>query len=385
MKKQKNFILVALGHMVIDSVSGFFPIYLAMRDLNLVKAGLIATLSNLISNFAQPLFGFWADRIQGRRLMIAALFLGPVCMSLIGLTETYWIIAFLVTAGKVMVSLYHPAAVSMATLRDDGGRSTFRLALFTSLGSLGFAFTGLQFNWFCSRFGYDRSFFLALPGLAMAIVIFALKPHAVIKPAEANLRGLKADIAANFGPLASLYALVVLRSVVQISIIYAAPTLYKEWGFPQSMWAVPHFLFVFFGALGMITFSQIEKRIDPLKLIAFSMVVHPLIGLPFLYFGIKGSALSLVLVALLGFINFASFPANVVLGQQRLPRFAGTVSGLLMGAAWGVAGFSAVIISAMGKMNIPGVKYGSLVPGLALSLIVPVAGTWFCSRLKKSG
>ena len=56
-------LLLSLGHVVVDASAGFFPMYVAMRHLDLVQAGVVMTVSGMASNFAQPFFGFLSDRM----------------------------------------------------------------------------------------------------------------------------------------------------------------------------------------------------------------------------------------------------------------------------------------------------------------------------------
>jgi len=58
--------------------------------------------------------------------------------------------------------------------------------------------------------------------------------------------------------------------------------------------------------------------------------------LAFLY--LKGT-MSFFILALLGFLFFMSEPACIVLAQDMVPHKARTVSGLIMGMAWGMAGW----------------------------------------------
>jgi FSR family fosmidomycin resistance protein-like MFS transporter len=161
-------------------------------------------------------------------------------------------------------------------------------------------------------------------------------------------------------------------------LIFALPTLYKDWGFPETLWSVPHFLFVFSGAVSMIFFGLLEKRIAPVKLIFYSMLLIAPFSLMFLMSGATGSLLSLFWVALLGFILFSSLPANVVLGQKKMPEYAATISGILMGAAWGTASFSPLFISTLGESGLFSIKYGKLLPGTAIIGILPVFGALLC-------
>jgi MFS transporter, FSR family, fosmidomycin resistance protein len=60
----------------------------------------------------------------------------------------------------------------------------------------------------------------------------------------------------------------------------------------------------------------------------------------------KGPA-SFLILSLLGFLFFLSEPACIVLAQEMAPGRARTVSGIIMGMAWGLAGFGVLATGAL--------------------------------------
>jgi FSR family fosmidomycin resistance protein-like MFS transporter len=371
---RKNLILVSLGHFTIDAYASFFPIYIAMRDLNLLKAGAVSTISSLISNFIQPFFGLLADKIDKRWLWIIALLLGPLAMSVIGLTQSYLLLTVLVTLGKLLISLFHPASVDVASQAEGGGRSQLGLSIFITAGTLGLSFSTIIFYQFCVPFGFERSYLLAVPAVVLAAYFFFAGPEQKRVKRSHVVKGFFQILGRNLPYVTVLFFLVVIRAVLQFALTYALPTLYKEWGFDEALWTVSHFLFIGIGAFSMLFFGLIEKRIDTLKLLKYSMLATVPLCMGFLYSGASGSAFSLVWVSLLGFALFSSFPANVVLGQKRMPEFAGTISGILMGAAWGVASFTPLLVSVLGGLEVPGKEHGTLFPGTFVAGVLPVIG-----------
>ena len=197
MQARKNLFLVSAGHFVVDAFAGFFPMLIAMRDLDLVKAGLIVTIGNMVSNFLQPVFGMMADRFRRDRLLFTGMVLGPLFMSLIGITEDYAVLAFFIITGKCMISLYHPGATDMATLCAVEGRSPFRFSVFSFVGTVGFALTGLYFQFFCGTFGFQRSYLMAVPALLIALLIRRALPDTPANPRPLFVRGVLSALSQN--------------------------------------------------------------------------------------------------------------------------------------------------------------------------------------------
>lgn len=379
---RKNLALVSLGHFMIDAYSSFFPMYIAMRDLNLLKAGAVTTVSSLLSNFSQPFFGFLSDKIDKRWLWIISLFMGPLCMSVIGITQSYVLLTFLVTLGKLAINLFHPASVDVASQTEGGGRSHLGLSIFITVGTLGFSLSTIVFYQFCVKFGYHRSYLLALPAVATSLYFFLAGPEQKREKRSRMFEGFFRVLRQNLGYVTVLFFLVVVRSTLQFTLTFAFPTLYKDWGFSAALWSLPHFLFIGCGAVSMLLIGLLEKRIDTLKLLKYSMLAAVPLAMGFLYSGAAGSAWSFVWVSLLGFALFSSMPANVVLGQKRMPEFAGTISGILMGAAWGLASLAPLLVSAIGGMHVPGREHGTLFPGTVVVGALPLIGYLLCFKLE---
>jgi FSR family fosmidomycin resistance protein-like MFS transporter len=82
-----------------------------------------------------------------------------------------------------------------------------------------------------------------------------------------------------------------------------------------------------------------------------------------------------LILAILGFLFFLSEPACIVLAQEMAPQKARTVSGLVMGMAWGMAGLGVLGTGALA--DFVGIEralsYLLLLPigGLALSFFLP--------------
>ncbi len=137
-------------------------------------------------------------------------------------------------------------------------------------------------------------------------------------------------------PLTILYILVFLRSVVQVSFTQFLPlylTRERSFSIPAASWALS--LYLGAGAIGGFTGGQLADRFGARRIIQISMLAC----LPFLalFFTARG-VLSLFGLAAGGLILLFTIPVNVVMAQELVPSQSGTVSALMMGFAWGMAG-----------------------------------------------
>jgi len=134
---------------------------------------------------------------------------------------------------------------------------------------------------------------------------------------------------------------------VQVTFTQFLPLyLTRERGFSASAASQALSLYLGFGALGGFLGGNLANRFGGRTTILISMIG----SVPFLagFFFTRGWV-SLVSLALGGLVLLFTIPVNVLMGQQLAPGQAGTVSALMMGFAWGMAGF--VFIPLIGKVS----------------------------------
>jgi FSR family fosmidomycin resistance protein-like MFS transporter len=128
------------------------------------------------------------------------------------------------------------------------------------------------------------------------------------------------------------------------------------------------------GAIGGFTGGHAADRFGGRSVILFSMAV----SVPFLALFFFGQGLwSIVGLVLGGFILLFTIPVNVVMAQELVPSQAGTVSALMMGFAWGMAGI--VFIPVVGYTA----DVFSLHSALASLIVFPVIGFLLTLKLPK--
>jgi FSR family fosmidomycin resistance protein-like MFS transporter len=137
-------------------------------------------------------------------------------------------------------------------------------------------------------------------------------------------------------PLIILCTLVILRSAIQITFGQFLPLfLYRERGFSLLAASGALSLYQIAGALGGFMGGHCADRFGGRRVIMWSMLGSvPLLALFFFTRGLP----SMIGLTLGGLVLLFTIPVNVVMAQELAPRQAGTVSALMMGFAWGVAG-----------------------------------------------
>jgi len=177
-----------------------------------------------------------------------------------------------------------------------------------------------------------------------------------------------------WAPLTILYFCVFLRSMVQISFSALLPLyLHKERGYGLSEASHVLSFYLAAGALGGFIGGNAAHRFGGKRVIQLSFLGSlPLLAI---FFATTGWIATTALITG-GFLLLFTVPVNVVMAQELAPSQAGTVSALMMGAAWGMAGL--ISIPLIGWIG----DHYNLQVALQMLVAAPLIGFLLTLRLK---
>jgi FSR family fosmidomycin resistance protein-like MFS transporter len=332
-------LLFSIGHFAIDMYSGaigaFQPLLVEKLGMTLTQAGLLGGMMVFSGSFVQPAYGFLSDRSHSRMFSVLAPAVAGIFISMLGLSWNFASAAVLVVLGGAGIASFHPQATAWATLGLSSNRGRW-MAVFISAGTLGLAVGPTFFASIFQWFGAERSYMAAIPGVIVTIIFLAfLRQPGHLAGAARGKIDFQALRAAR-KPLIILHLLVVLRSAVQIVFGQLLPLyLFRERGFSLIEAASALTMFQVAGAAGGFAGGHFADRFGGRRMILLSMIgCVPFLVLFFFSHGV----VSMVGLALSGLILLFTIPVNVVMAQDLAPRHAGTVSSLMQGFAWGIAG-----------------------------------------------
>jgi len=362
MHKRDKLTLAALcaAHFVNDAYSSLiYPLLPLLK----VKLGLsdtqvfwLAPLYSLSSSLMQPVYGILSDRYARRFFAVCGPGLTAIFVSMIGLAPSYGILITLLVAGGVGIGSFHPQAAAMAS-RASGNRKRIGMAMFSALGTLGFALGPFAITRIVARFGLEHSYYVIGVGLVMSAVLYRICPPLDVQPKTASLHArikspLLAALHAAWKPLALLYTITVIRSGLQITTNNYLPFLLGEQGYSLTGTGNVMTVFLLMGGLGGLAGGMMAERTSGRTVTLFSgLCAGPLMVASFLTSG----PLNLLLLGLGGFFLLATMPVNVAMAQELAPEQTSTVSALMMGAAWGIGALAPQalhpLVSAFGFRN----------------------------------
>lgn len=333
--------LLALGHFINDLYPAFLPPLLPLLvekfQLTFTRAGVLATVLSFSASLTQPLFGYLADRLGGRTLILLGPLVCGVSLSFIGAVHHYPLLVFLLILGGMGGAAFHPEAAAMAASLSRGKR-TLGMSIFMLGGNAGYGLGPFLILLVVSNLGLNWSFLSCLPALGLVWLLYRYAPRGekLVAPSSASLPSVGQQMRRRLSRFGLLLGVVVLRVTAVLSLTTFLPTLQKLRGFSLLAAGSSFTVFMVCGALGGLTGGILADRVGRKKMIiASSALVLP----AFLAFLVWKGPASFIILSLLGFLFFLSESACIVLAQEMAPGKARTVSGIIMGMAWGLAGF----------------------------------------------
>jgi len=371
-------VLLCLAHLLTDlfssTIATLQPILGERFDLSLTQAGLLGGVFMFSSAVLQLPFGVLSDRLHSRLFSVFGPLAAAIFLSLVGMASGFGMLLALSALGGMGVAAFHPQSTKEAA-RLSGDRKGLGVALFITAGTFGLACGPLYFAWVISAFTFDRFYLAMIP----AIVVCGLLLWKLPESGAASSGPRKIDweaLGARWKPLSLHYTLVVLRSIVQLGIgQFLTLYLTRERAFSMEDASLVLAAFFLAASTGSFAGGSLADRIGGKSVVVLSMTASS----PFLAgFLMTDGLLSLACLFLGGMILLLTIPVNVVMAQDLVPSQAGTVTSLMMGFAWGVAGITFIpLIGWIGDHT--GLQ--TVLWGVALA---PLLGIWPALKLPRT-
>ncbi len=370
-------ILFCLAHFFVDlysiALGVLQPALIERFGISLTQAGFLGGVLVFSSSLMQPVYGFLSDRFHTRMFTVLAPALAAVFISSLGLSTGYTMLLAMAWMGGAGVAAFHPQATANATLGLNVNRGR-AMAIFISAGTLGLAVGPTYFSFAVQKLGLDRLPLAALPGIVVSVVLYFTLRFAA---AEARVKEKfnLTEIRAAWRQLTILYFLVFIRSIVQITFAQFLPLyLNMQRGYSLKTASYITSLYLVFGALGGFAGGNFADRFGGRRIILLSFAG----SLPLLQVFVHADGwLSVAGLVTGGLLLLFTIPVNVVMGQQLVPSQAGTISALMMGFAWGMAGL--IFIPLTGWVA----DHYSLQNAFAGLVLFPAAGFLLALKLKR--
>jgi FSR family fosmidomycin resistance protein-like MFS transporter len=330
------------GHFFTDLNQGALPALLPFlmteHQLSYAAAAGLMFANSLTSSIIQPLFGFYADRLDRPRLMPWAVLLAGLGLALLGWVDSYTAMFLAVAVSGIGVAAFHPEAARLANL-VAGDKKATGIGLFGIGGNAGFAVGPLLGTFLVLAGGLKSTIFFLIPALC---ICFLLQQ----RMQQFGSLSVKAAAAAaqtapdNWPAFGRLSIVVICRSILFAGLNTFIP-LYWIHVLLQSHTAGSSALTVLFsiGVLGTFFGGRWADRYGYLRVIRTGYLL--LIPILWLFVSTEEPNLAMALLIPIGMSLFAPYSPTVVLGQKYLPQRMGFASGITLGLAVSVGGIAA--------------------------------------------
>lgn len=330
----KRLAAVSLGHFAIDILSSSVAIILTAMagrfELGNTEIATGVMIYTLASALTQPLFGVWADRLQGRWLGALGLLWTMSFYFMASFAPTFPLMLTLLTLGAFGSAAFHPVGTMTATAAGRVRAASSATSIFFLLGQSGLALGPVLAGWILQRYGVSGLPFLAVAMTpAMLFMAFALREPIVRDEVHTRAQESANQAApASWAVLGAFMALIALRSATLQTFMALLPKFFADQNIDSAAYGRMLGIFVFSGAIGTFTGGILGDRFNQRKLITFSLWA----AIPFNYLVLTLDGGGYVFAAMAaGFLMSISHSILVVIAQRLLPRNQGLASGAILG------------------------------------------------------
>jgi MFS transporter, FSR family, fosmidomycin resistance protein len=368
--------LLSVGHGINDAYTAILP---ALLPLLQVRFGLTQTLVALLvaaslfsSSFPAPFLGVASDRFGSRLLTALGIGATAVLLSLIGLASNTSLLFMVVILGGLGSAALHPAGSTLVRASPTSSGEV-SVAAFSAGGMIGYALGPVVVILIVGRMGIESTAWLAIPGLLVAVVVYALLP-AEDRTSGKSRPMQRIDAGLLSGPVglltvAGTFAYLPFHAFVSglplwlVHVRGLSPT--------DPLLGLTLTAFSLAAAAGGVIGGILSIRV-PREIVVPALMLLALGPLFIVFKTEPGSGAYLVAVVIAGVFTYGSGPLLVVIAQNLAPQAAAAASGMLIGVSAGVAALLYVGIGWL--QDVIGIGPALAVAYLAM---IPAAGIAF--------
>ncbi|WP_409174887.1 MFS transporter [Brevibacillus fortis] len=338
---------ISIAHLLNDSLQAVIPALLPIVEKNLAltftQVGMILLVMNLTSSVLQPFVGYFSDRKSIPLLPPLALIVSGLGMLALAFSGNYFFVLVAVACVGIGSAIFHPEASRFAHLAS-GPRRGLGQSIFQVGGNAGQALAPLMTILVFANLGQTGAAWFLLPAiLASGILLYV----ALWYRGQQRLKKATAAPVTYTNRNKRLIALGLLIVIVSVrswmnagyQSFYQFYLMYvKDMDYANAQLVI--FGFLFAGAIGTFFGGPLSDRFGKRNL----LIISTLGSLPLTLLTPYVSGFwAFPLLVISGFIMLSSFSVTVVYAQELLPGKIGTVSGLIIGLAFGMGGMGALV------------------------------------------
>lgn len=337
MFKNRMFLAVAGGHFVVDVLNSTGAVLLAVLSVPLgltnQQIGTALTIYLLIGALSQPLFGWLADRLPGRAMLLCAISVGWMALffSLVALAPSWSLLLPVFLLAPLGSGLFHPigAATAGAAVPERAASAT---SVFFFFGQVGLATGPFLAGALAGRFGAPGLIPLSLAALVPAGMLLLARRDERTLVRRTKAGPARPPISWGAGAIALVAAFVVLvavRSSIQSTFQSFLPKLFSDRGWDPALFGLLAGVFMGAGAVGQVVTGDIADRFGMRAAVVLPLLLSVPAGMILL---LTPATWAIFLAcAAAGLLVGGQHSVLVVHAQRLLPVQQGFAAGLILG------------------------------------------------------
>ncbi|KUP09140.1 Fosmidomycin resistance protein [Bacillus coahuilensis p1.1.43] len=349
----KVLIFLGICHLLNDTlqaiIPAMFPILEASLGLNFTQLGLIAFVLNMVSSCLQPVVGIYTDKSPLPYLLPVGLSLSLIGVLGLGFAPSFLTILLFVVLIGFGSAVFHPEGSRVAYLAA-GNRRGLAQSIYQVGGNTGHALAPVMTAFVLVPLGQKGASIFSIAALLAVVILFYIakwyKSQLVyLPPRPGKKKGQSEWNKEIILALVLLVFIVFARSWYSsaISNFYAFYVI-SEYGMTIAQSQAYIFAFLITGAVGTFFGGPVADRFGRKNVIAYSLLLTtPMaIILPYL-----PPFAAFIVIALMGLVLMSSFSVMVVYAQELMPGKIGTMSGLIVGLAFGMGAIGSIALGVL--------------------------------------
>jgi FSR family fosmidomycin resistance protein-like MFS transporter len=328
-------VLLMSGHFTNDLFVGVLPVlyphFKAAFDLDNARIGLITLAYSATSSLAQPLFGWISDRFPRGWIPPIIVLWGGIFVGLYGFADSFLLLVIFAMGSALGSAAWHPIGASSAAKVVAEKVRNRTMSIYTVAGTAGYALGPMIAVILVGVFGMHGTVTFAALGLVVAVTMAArFRLLDTSRYATATHRAANAAVAASadYGMLARVIGVVMLRSWVYSSIIQFTPVWYDDLGYGKSFYGALVTILSLASAVGTLAGGWFADRVGGRTVVIWSMASS--VPALLLYAQFPG-ANGFLFGSAFGLLSDCSLVISLLAAQRLMPGRTGIASSVILG------------------------------------------------------
>jgi FSR family fosmidomycin resistance protein-like MFS transporter len=333
------------AHLLHDIYSAFlaplYPLLIEKLGLNYVMIGGLTVIQRIASLF-NPLIGLMVDRRDLRYFIILTPAITAISMSLIGLAQSFWQLAFLLFIMGWSAAFFHvPGPVLIK--RVSGDRAGMGMSFYMLAGELARSLGPIIIVSAISWWGLEGTYKLIPAGLIASIILFFRLRK--LKHIEVKTKKIDISIKELLVELKGFYFAVTgytfARGLMKSLLVTFLPAYYVSKG--ETLWVAAYTLSIlqFAGAIGSLVAGSYSDKIGRRNSLIIISIITPVLMLVFL---LVSGWLKIIVLSFIGVCLFGSSPVLLAMVQEMSSDRPSFNNGIFMTISFAFGAFATMLV-----------------------------------------